>query len=40
VEDKNDMRMLSRVPYNNAYYTHQVTLAMTQCHNLFYQRNP
>lgn len=24
VEDKNDPTMLSRVPYNNVYYTHQV----------------
>ena len=26
VEDKDNMKMLSRVPYNNVYYTHQVTL--------------
>lgn len=27
VEDKKNMKMLSRVPYNNVYYTHQVYMS-------------
>jgi choice-of-anchor B domain-containing protein len=34
VEDKTNMRMLSRVPYNNAYYTHQGWLTEDQTHLL------
>ena len=34
VEDKNNMKMLSRVPYNNAYYTHQGWLTEDQTHLL------
>ena len=29
VEDKNDMKMLSRVPYDNVYYTHQVSITIS-----------
>ena len=34
VEDKTDMKMLSRVPYNNAYYTHQGWLTEDQSYLL------
>ena len=34
VEDKENMKQLSRVPYNNAYYTHQGWLTEDQTHLL------
>ena len=34
VEDKNDIKMVSRVPYQNSYYTHQGWLNEEQTHLL------
>ena len=34
VEDKNDIKMVSRVPYLNSYYTHQGWLNEEQTHLL------
>jgi hypothetical protein len=36
VEDKNNMKMLSRAPYDNVHYTHQVyNITILEIQNLF-----